>query len=217
MPSQGSIETEGALGPCSSCGVQLESPLACAACGTLIDVSANEPTPFAVLGLEIAFTIDKKAARKRLRRIAHSVHPDFYALAGEAQIALAEHNNALLNRAYDIVTDDLRRADWIVRHLGGPGEKDLGCMHQEFLMEVMEWNEILDDHEPGSEEFETLDGELKGERQHLVEAITGYLTPLPDPGTTEGAEALKDVRKDLNALRYIDRALARVAGLPRTD
>ncbi|MFT6109556.1 MAG: hypothetical protein ACJA2W_002478 [Planctomycetota bacterium] len=44
--------------------------------------------------------------------------------------------------------------------------------------------------------------------------MAGYLTPLPDPKTSEGTEALKDVRKDLNALRYVDRALTRVAGLP---
>ena len=87
-------------------------------------------------------------------------------------------------------------------------------MHQEFLMEVMEWNEILDDHEPGSPEFESLETDLREERERLTAAIAAYLTPLPDPSSPEGAEALKDVRKDLNALRYIDRALTRVAGLP---
>lgn len=214
MPDRGAAQAPLTLGSCPHCQAELGSPLACRTCGVLFDVSANEPSPFAVLGFELSFDVDKKDARKRLRRIAHSVHPDFYALAGEAQLALAEQNNALLNRAYDIVVDDVRRADWIVRHLGGPGEKDLGCMHQDFLMEVMEWNEILDDNEPGSPEFDGLGDELRTERERLVGAIAGYLTPLPDPGTTEGSEALKDVRKDLNALRYIDRALTRVAGSP---
>lgn len=200
--------------PCASCNAPMETPLACGACGVLVDVTENEPTPFAVLGLDISSDVEPKGARKRLRRIAHLVHPDYYTTGGAAQLALAEHNNALLNRSYEIVTNDVRRADWIVRHLGGPGEKDLGCMHQEFLMEVMEWNEVLDENEPGSEEFKTLGTDLQEERERLVAAISGYLTPLPDPNSPDGAEALKDVRKDLNALRYIDRALTRVAGLP---
>ncbi|MFT5733766.1 MAG: molecular chaperone HscB [Planctomycetota bacterium] len=204
-------------GLCPGCQAPLQTPLACGACGVLINVSgpgSAEPSPFAILGLEVTFDVDTKDARKRLRRTAHKVHPDFYATAGEAQRELAEQNNAILNRAYEIVVDDVRRADWIVRHLGGPGEKDFGCMHQEFLLEVMDWNETLDENEPGSEEFDALDADLKAERRHLIESIAGYLTPLPDPKTSEGTEALKDVRKDLNALRYVDRALTRVAGLP---
>lgn len=209
MSSQGNQ-----LAQCASCDAPMETPLACGACGVLVDVTAMEPSPFATLGLSVAFEVDAKDARKRLRRIAHQVHPDYYTTGGPEQLALAEHNNALLNRAYEIITDDVRRADWIVRQLGGPGEKDLGCMHQEFLMEVMEWNEVLDENEPGSPEFQALESELREERERLVTAISGHLTPLPDPATPAGAEALKDVRKDLNALRYIDRALTRVAGLP---
>jgi hypothetical protein len=201
-------------GLCASCDAPLETPLACGACGVLVDVAENEPTPFAVLGLEVSCSVDRKDARKRLRRFAHLVHPDYYTTGGADQLALAEHNNALLNHAFDVVTSDVTRADWIVRHLGGPGEKDLGCMHQEFLMEVMEWNEILDENEPGSPEFEALGSDLREERERLVASIEGYLTPLPNPNTPEGEEALKDVRKDLNALRYIDRALNRVADLP---
>ena len=41
-----------------------------------------------------------------------------------------------------------------------------------------------------------------------VGSITAALTPLPSPGD----DSLGAVRKDLNALRYVDRALARAAG-----
>ncbi|MEM8713187.1 MAG: iron-sulfur cluster co-chaperone HscB C-terminal domain-containing protein, partial [Planctomycetota bacterium] len=208
------METDGPQGACPECGSQLRTPLACGSCGALLDVSDADPTPFAILGLKVAFGVDAKDARKRLRRIAHKVHPDFYATEGGELLARAEHNHALLNHAYEVVTSDVRRADWIVQHLGGPGEKDLGSMHQEFLMEVMEWNEVLDENEPGSEAFESLGAELRVERASLLSSIEGHLTPLPDPASPEGAEALKDVRKDLNALRYVDRALLRVSGQP---
>ena len=198
-------------GTCPSCSAALQTPIACGECGALIDCSQHsELSPFAILGMEPSIQVDAKAAKKNLRRIAHKVHPDFYATAGEAQLALAEENNALLNDAFEIVSDDVRRADWLIRYLGGPGEKDLGCMPQAFLMEVMEWNEILDDHEPGSPEFKALAEELRSERASLVGEIETLLTPLP----ASGADELRNVRKALNALRYIERALQRVSGLP---
>lgn len=193
--------------PCPNCGEGLETPLACGACGVLLQIDA-EPTPYEVLGLELSVHVDADDARRRLRRITRLVHPDFFALAGPEQLALAEAHNARLNAAYDLVTDLAARADWLVRHLGGPTQKELGAMPQTFLMEVMEWNEVLEDNAPGSPCLVNLSAELRGHRADLAAAIEASLDPLP----AAGAAALADVRKNLNALRYVDRALARAAG-----
>lgn len=196
---------------CTSCGAELETPLACTSCGVLASVEGRELTPFEVLGLEPRFDVDPKDAKKRLRRFTRLVHPDFFATEGGAVLELAEEHNARLNEAHAIVADDARRADWLVRHLGGPAEKELGCMPQAFLMEVMEWNETLEEHEPGSPAFESLAVELRAEREHLIALVATAFGPLSSEGTVT-ADALKDVRKNLNALRYVDRALSRVAG-----
>lgn len=193
--------------PCPSCGEGLETPLACSACGVLVQID-EEPGPFEVLGLEPSIDVDAADARKRLRRFTRLVHPDFFALAGEDQVALAEAAGARLNAAHDLVTDFGARADWLVRHLGGPSEKELGAMPQTFLMEVMEWNEVLEENAPGSPCLTALAGELEDHRAGLVNSITAALTPLPPSGD----DSLGAVRKDLNALRYVDRALARAAG-----
>ena len=193
--------------PCPNCGEGLETPLACGACGVLVQID-EEPTPFAVLGLEPSIAVDASDARKRLRRFTRLVHPDFFALAGDDQLALAEAHNARLNAAHDLVAAFAARADWLVRHLGGPSEKELGAMPQTFLMEVMEWNEVLEDNAPGSPCLTALAGELEEHREGLVRSITAALSPLPSPGD----DALASVRKDLNALRYVDRALGRAAG-----
>lgn len=195
--------------PCPSCGAGLETPLACGACGVLIQTE-GALDPFSVLGLDLAIDVDQDEVKKRLRRFTRLVHPDFYALDGEEKRELAEENNALLNESYDIVSDDIRRADWLVRHLGGPSEKDLGTMPQEFLMEVMEWNETLEDADAGSHAVRALDDDLCAHRLQLMRGIHDALTPLPE----KGDDALAKTRQNLNALRYIERALARIAGLP---
>ncbi|MEM9800979.1 MAG: iron-sulfur cluster co-chaperone HscB C-terminal domain-containing protein [Planctomycetota bacterium] len=194
---------------CPSCGAGLETPLACSACGVLIETDDAE-NPFEVLGLEPSIDIDPAEARKRLRRFTRLVHPDFFATEGGEQLARAERNNALLNHAYDVVSDELRRADWIVRHLGGPTQEDLGAMPQEFLMDVMEWNEVLDEASAGSPEIGTLEADLCAHRESVRRKIHEALDPLP----ASNSEALADVRRSLNAYRYIDRALSRIAQMP---
>ena len=72
----------------------------------------------------------------------------------------------------------------------------------------MEWNEILEENAPGSQCLANLTEELRQHRDGLMGSVTAALTPLPEAG----APVLQDVRKLLNALRYVDRALARATG-----
>lgn len=190
---------------CPSCSAGFKTPLACGSCGVLMR-AVDDRTPFDLLGLDVSMELDVTDLRKRLRRFTKLVHPDYFATASPEQRDLAEGHNARLNEAYRILKSDARRADWIVRHLGGPTEKDLGAMPQEFLMEVMEWNEVLEDSEPGAPELEELGERLRSERADVLASISAALIPLPpaqDP-------RLQEVRKDLNALRYLDRALGHI-------
>ncbi|MEL6429039.1 MAG: iron-sulfur cluster co-chaperone HscB C-terminal domain-containing protein [Planctomycetota bacterium] len=165
----------------------------------------EDVSPFAILGLAPSMEVDAKDLGKRLRAITRRVHPDFYATAGEEERALAERNNAALNEAYETIADPARRADHLVRSLGGPTEKDLGDMPQAFLMEVMEWNEVLEEAVPGSPDLASLATELEQQREQTLARIQAALTPLPPAGDS----ALAEVRRALNALRYLERALSR--------
>ncbi|MEZ6015826.1 MAG: iron-sulfur cluster co-chaperone HscB C-terminal domain-containing protein [Planctomycetota bacterium] len=199
---------------CTTCGAGLETPLACGDCGTMMTPS-TEVSPFSVIGLDVAYDIDQKELAQRVRKVARLVHPDFFAAAGPTMRALAEAHGARLNEAHEVLRDDVRRADWIVRSLGGPSEEQERQMPQEFLMEVLEWNEVLDEGAsapPGSTErlaLTPLEAELAGQRAQALREVTAALTPLPSPG----APALVDVRRTLNAIRYLDRALRRLRDL----
>lgn len=193
---------------CTSCGAELETPLACAACGSLFE-PPTEPTPYEVFGLEPAFAVDRDALRKRLLRFSRLAHPDFH--SGRPEEALAEANSALLNRAHELLTDPVRRAGWLVGALGGPSESDERSMPQPFLMEVLEWNETLEEAraDPGAADLEPLRAELEAKRSDELDAVEALLTPLPEAG----ADTLADVRRHLNAIRYLDRALSQITEL----
>jgi len=199
---------------CTSCASVLENPLACIQCGALQD-PASDPKPFQCFGLDPTFEVEPRALKKRLLKLQRLMHPDYFGKADGACKETAERSTALVNASWKILVDDVKRADHLVRSLGGPSEKDDRQMPQAFLIEVLEWNETLEEARgaaPDSSErtrLGELQRELASQRTECLDTIRGLLIPLPP----EESESLTEVRHQLNAVRYIDRALSQIAEL----
>ncbi len=190
----------------------LETPVACAACGAVQAVS-DTATPFDVLGLEPTHALDESELRRRLTRFSRLVHPDFFATADASTRERAEQSSARLNQAFDVLSDDARRADWLVVHLGGPAESQDRAMPQAFLVEVLDWNEILEDAAAGRGDVDprvdALASDLTERRGAAQQALRKLLDPLPE----RGSPRLTAARRELNVLRYLDRALRQIETL----
>ena len=188
------------MSACPSCGSGLETPLVCTACGVLLSPDPP-PTPFEALGVDVAFALDPRDLKKRLLRFSRYVHPDYFGTAAETVREAAERSSARLNDSYEVLVDDFRRADWIVREQGGPSEADERQMPQVFLMEVLEWNETLEEARaggPGSPAWAALDklqAELDEQRASTLARVARSLDPLPD----KGSPSLTETRRELNA------------------
>lgn len=196
---------------CPACGAPLETLVACGACGEVLSVP-EAASPFDVLGLEPGFALDERDLRRRLTRFSRLVHPDFHAAADAAVRGRAERNSARLNLAFDVLSDAERRADWLVVHRGGPTEESDRSMPRSFLLEVLEWNEVLEEARAASAvdpRVEPLAAELVARRTAGLARIAQLLDPIP----ARGAPALASARSELNALRYLSRALREVESL----
>ncbi|MEZ5978951.1 MAG: Fe-S protein assembly co-chaperone HscB [Planctomycetota bacterium] len=198
--------------PCHKCGKPLTSTLVCLECGTLMEI--GEFDPFGAFGLDVAVAVDEFALRKSLVRLQRALHPDFFATKGEDARAAAERASSELNAAFEVLSDAGRRGDWIVGRLGGPTKEDERAMPQEFLLEVLEWNETLEEAREAGDARDraalaSLKDALEEARAETLEALERSLEPLPE----RGSDRLRDARKRLNALRYVDRALDEVARL----
>jgi molecular chaperone HscB len=164
------------------------------------------------MGVEPTYAVDRDALKKSMLSLQRAMHPDFFATADAATRELADRNTSELNAAFEVLADDLRRADHLVRSLGGPDENKERQMPQAFLIEVMEWNETLEearDAAPESAERQAaleLRETLEAQRLELMEEIAALLTPLPERGDA----ALTEVRRRMNAVRYVKRALAQI-------
>jgi molecular chaperone HscB len=151
--------------------------------------------------------VEGKQLTRALLDLSRRVHPDYFATAPEDQRELAERASAALNEAYEVLNDDFRRADWLVRSLGGPTDAEERQMPQAFLMEVLEWNEVVEEARGAAEGSAAwsamlqLTDDLREARKGRLEAIGRMLSPLPE----RGAATLVDLRRELNAVRYIDR------------
>ncbi|MEW6072809.1 MAG: iron-sulfur cluster co-chaperone HscB C-terminal domain-containing protein [Planctomycetota bacterium] len=190
----------------------VESPLFCARTKRLLEARGNL-TPFEVLGLTPSYPLDDGALRRRLLRLSRQVHPDFHGQDDPATRELAERNMAELNTAFRILSDDFRRADWLVRSLGGPSEDQDREMPPEFLLEVFEWNEALEEARaagvgsPARARLAAQEEALVRERRRAMDEVGAMLTPLPPAGSA----ALADIRRRLNSVRYLNRTLQEIA------
>lgn len=197
---------------CPYCAAQLSQPSSCAACHQPIEVD-ERATPFDLFALEPRHDVDVAALRKRLLAITRDIHPDFFATSTPDVRERAERNSARLNKAFEVLSDETARADWLVTHLGGPDEQTERAMPQAFLMEVLEWNETLEEARAGAERvdprLDALEQELRGKRDESTAAIRAVLTPLPP----RGSPTLRRARQELNAIRYVDRALNEIESL----
>lgn len=209
-PSERTVSDTGTT-LCSACGTPLETPVACASCGSVHSV-AESATPFELLGLLPSFVVDERDLRRRLTRFSRLVHPDFFSAAESDVRERAERNSARLNSAFETLSDAIRRADWLVAHLDGPTEEAERSMPKPFLLEVLEWNEVLEEARAASKpdpRVDALADDLSVRREASLRTITRLLEPLP----ARGSPALTTARRELNAVRYLDRALRTIEAL----
>lgn len=207
-----------AVEACPSCGAQPSTPLLCETCGELL-APRNQPSPFEALGLEQVFALDPALLRKRLLALSRALHPDFHATGDTDRRRRAEDNTAALNAAFQVLSDDVRRADWFVRALGGPREDEERTMPAAFLQEVLEWNEAIEEartappDSPARVALATLGADLQRAHADGVQRVATLLTPPP----ARGAADLRRVRQELNALRYVERARREIGELQQTS
>ena len=201
---------------CTHCNEVLASPLACGGCESIFEVS-SELSPFEIFGIPISARLDRSSLRKKLLKLQRLLHPDFHGAAGVIMQGIAEHNTAEVNAAFELLRDEARRTSWIVESLGGPSESSERQMPQIFLMEVMEWNETLEelkdlgDKAVAQSGVTELKAELNVQRTELIEnTLDNVESNLQQEGN---APPLTEIRRELNAVRYIDRALSEIASI----
>ncbi len=127
---------------------------------------------FKTLGVDETFTIDTDALHRAYLQAQQASHPDRQAGKTDAEKQMAALESATANDAYRILKDDYLRAVHLLEVKGIRVQGDHATVQPDnmLLMEVMEWNEAVEEVR-GVQASELL-GELQAKREKLLSLLT---------------------------------------------
>ncbi len=160
--------------------------------------------PFDTLGLAPSFDLDLTELDQRYRDLQKTLHPDKH-VQGSASDRRASLSQAItVNEAYRTLKDDLKRAEALVRRLGGQDGAEHAAQDSELLMEVMELREALAESraERDLPRAQKLSAEVRVKEQTSRASLKKSLDALA-AGTTPAL--LAQAERDLSRLRYYRR------------
>jgi curved DNA-binding protein CbpA len=152
--------------------------------------------PFNILGLPPAFDLPAEQIERAYLRLAHTAHPDRC-----AEQEAADARAALLNYAHETLADPERRAEALLRRLGGPGREQDRSLPPGFLERIMEVREALEAAVASGDDAEHRKWRdwAARQRQDHQHRVSELFRSSPPP--------LAEIRRELNAWRYIERMM----------
>jgi len=165
--------------------------------------SVDAADPFERLGLPPRFDLETDAIDRAWIRRAAECHPD--RAADPVAAAEASRRAAALNDARTTLRDPERRADRLLRRLGGPSAAEEKGLPPAFLAGMMELRERVEeavaDADPAARE--EIEREVAAERDDLIARVGAlFVEAADDP------DRLREIRLELNVWRYQERLLA---------
>ncbi len=151
---------------------------------------------FALFGLIRQFGQDRNAIDSRWKELQREAHPDKFAAQGEAAQRIAMQWSVRINEAYQRLKNPLKRAAYLCEISGFPANSHSNtAMPAQFLMQQMEWREVLDEA-ANADALESLLEEVQGSQNALLQQCEMFLDRDRNP-----AKAVDAVR----ALMFIDK------------
>jgi molecular chaperone HscB len=127
----------------------------------------NTNNYFIFYGLDEVFDIDKAVLKNCYLDKSKLYHPDYYGDDAQAQnIAVA--SSSFNNIAYKTLINDIRRAQYLVELKLSHGDDSIK-LPQEFLMDMMELNELIDEADENSKP--SIDAQIEKLKSELLETI----------------------------------------------
>ncbi|KAM9361006.1 iron-sulfur cluster co-chaperone protein HscB isoform 1-T1 [Symphorus nematophorus] len=141
---------------------------------------------FKIMDCDYTFALDTQKLQKRYVQLQRSLHPDNFSQKSVKEQEYSEIQSALVNKAYKTLLKPLSRGLYMLELEGMRIEEGTdSSADSEFLMELMEINEALDEAQT-PEEADKIGQDTKGKLADLTKAIDGALLK----GELQAAKAL---------------------------
>lgn len=163
----------------------------------MFDFSKNY---FELFGLPIDFVIDQQSLNRHYRDLQRVIHPDRYATASDHERRLSLQRATLVNEAFDVLKDPLKRAVYLLSLLGFETPSSSATVVENgFLMEQLELRETLAQIKHQANPMESLDDLLRRVRQFSA-TLTARMAVCFEEATPQ---ALQEVQESVTKLQFL--------------
>lgn len=157
---------------------------------------------FEVFDLPVQFRIPQKELNQRYIQLQKQSHPDYFGQADEQQRAEALERSSLINNAYRTFKNEDETIQYVLQIKGLLSEGEAYSLPPDFLMQVMELNEMkMDGARP-----EAIKQSAQQMQQQIYADVKNILEGYDDRTATDND--LKKVKEYYYKKKYIDRLLA---------
>ena len=163
---------------------------------------------FALFGFDQKLGLDSAALNVAFLRLSREYHPDRYAIAEPEVRAVAERNSARVNDAKRVLTDPVRRAEYVLELAGVERPEGEAKCPPDLLMEVFELREQLME-DPGPEVVERVLSLFAEVNTRLDDLFARHDAATDDPARLE---ALKEIRETLDRRKFLTNLTREVEG-----
>ncbi|MGB2427382.1 MAG: co-chaperone HscB [Alteromonas sp.] len=161
---------------------------------------------FELFGLPTAFELDMAALSQTYQELQRLTHPDRFAAQGQQQQRIALQKNSLVSDGYAVLKSPAKRAEHLLslRGIELAGETQT-MQDMEFLMQQMEWREMLADvtEDSGEQVIDELHDIIEAQHRKLYRALTEQLNQ-------QHADSDQSAADTLRKIKFIDKLHAEV-------
>ena len=98
---------------------------------------------FELYDLPLSFQIDNTLVKKKFYALSKRFHPDFYVNESQEKQEEILELSTINNKAYQVLSDPLKRIEYVLSLHDMLAEGDKYALSQDFLMDMMDVNEAL--------------------------------------------------------------------------
>lgn len=159
-------------------------------------------TYFELFEIPVSLTVDTKALTRRFFELQKKYHPDFFGQATDAEKEEALELSSMINKAWKTFQSQDETVKYVLTEKGLLEEEEKYQLPPDFLMEVMELNELKMD---GVDDA-TLDARVQGLQKEITEEVAEILSHYSE--SSHGQADLLKVKDWYYKKKYLDRLLA---------
>ncbi|KAH0956569.1 hypothetical protein HN011_003821 [Eciton burchellii] len=128
---------------CWNCDYMCKSELFCDKCKVLQELPQNL-TYFDIIGIKKDYNVTNEEIQKKYKELQKMLHPDKFSNKSEKERQISENLSSLINKAYSTLMHPLKRGLYMLQLEGISIPEGTTNLNPDFLMEIMERNEEIE-------------------------------------------------------------------------